>query len=135
MAPYRYQEIEHTADLALRVWGEDFLSLLQNAAEGMYDLMGVTVNADSMTRANFIIPADTLEATLVDFLGELLFVAENQGVRCTGFDFEKHQEEILVNANAEKIEDTQRLIKAVTFHNLEVVDSDAGLETIITFDV
>jgi len=135
MTPYRYQEIKHTADLALRVWGEDFLALLQNAAEGMYDLMGITVNADSMTQVSFIIPADTLEATLVDFLGELLFIAEYQGKRCSGFAFEKQQEEILVNANAEKIEDIQRLIKAVTFHNLEVVDSDAGLETIITFDV
>ena len=33
--PGRFEEIEHTADIAIRVWGSDLAELFANAAYGM----------------------------------------------------------------------------------------------------
>lgn len=38
-----YKEVEHTADIALQVWAEDFYTLLRKAAEGLYALMGLNL--------------------------------------------------------------------------------------------
>jgi len=35
----KYEVIEHTADVGLKVWGKNFVELLKNAACGMYHLV------------------------------------------------------------------------------------------------
>ncbi|MDY6868478.1 MAG: archease, partial [Chloroflexota bacterium] len=79
MSHYGYQEIDHTADLALKVWGEDFNTLLQQAALGVYDLMGIVVDEDVQIHYNFSIEKAEDETQLVDFLNELVYLAEDKG--------------------------------------------------------
>ena len=40
-----HREVEHTADLELEVWAPDMPALIEEAARGMYGLMGVVVSA------------------------------------------------------------------------------------------
>ena len=67
-----YEEVEHTADIALRVWGEDYQDLLRQAADGLYALMGIVPRLNSHVDQRFVIPEWTPETILVDFLTELL---------------------------------------------------------------
>ncbi|RMF50007.1 MAG: archease, partial [Anaerolineae bacterium] len=41
-----YREIEHTADWALEIWAPDMAALLQQAARGMYALLGIHLAPD-----------------------------------------------------------------------------------------
>lgn len=135
MVPNGYEEIDHTADLALKVWGNDFFDLLENAAKGMYELMGIREKPGSNTGNLFKIENDQKESILVDFLSECLFLAEMEHLRFSSFLFKESEREISVEAEGSRIKAIDRNIKAVTFHNLEIKKNSRGFETTITFDV
>lgn len=130
-----YEELEHTADIALRAWGEDFFVLLRQSAKGMYELMGVDVELGDPKKITFKIGENSREIQLVDFLNEILYLVEDENAKYEKFSFNKVEDGILVQASGYGVRSLQRNIKAVTFHNLAVVETDSGLEVSITFDV
>jgi SHS2 domain-containing protein len=135
MFHHGYQEIDHTADLALKVWGEDFKTLMRQAALGMYDLMSVEVDEGTQIQYDFSLDNDTDETVLVDFLNELLYLAEDQHFFFPEFDFNEESNEWTVRCRGKRIKSIKRYIKAVTFHNLEINQMKQGLKTTLTFDV
>ena len=130
-----YEEVEHIADLAIRVWGGDFHAILEASAQGMYDLMGILLDQANPVDSSFNIFVETREIILVDFLSEILFLCENQKTAFNSFEFINAGEVFRVNASGSKVEKIERNIKAVTFHDLNIIRTTKGLETIITFDV
>jgi SHS2 domain-containing protein len=135
MASHGYQEVDHTADIALRVWGEDFQALLRQAANGLYHLMGVVPFAEIPVAASYVLQQDSLETILVDFLSELLFLAEEKDQLFDTFSFDEQDDELTVRMAGQKILSQERFVKAVTFHDLDVRQTDLGFEATITFDV
>ena len=135
MASHGYQEVDHTADIALRVWGEDFWALLKQAAKGLYHLMGVVPCAKAPVVEYFVLQQDSLETILVDFLSELLFLAEEKDQTFDTFSFNEHNNELSVRMAGQMIHSQERYVKAVTFHNLDIYQTDCGFEVTITFDV
>ena len=72
-----FEEIEHTADCSLRIYGSDLHELMLNAARGMTRLMvldGEAIGADVERR--FDLEAMDAESLLVEWLSELVFLAE-----------------------------------------------------------
>ncbi|HOE70253.1 MAG TPA: archease [Brevefilum sp.] len=130
-----YKEVEHTADIALQVWAEDFYTLLIQAAKGLYALMGVEPTVAPSRQRLFTLPQGNKETILVDFLTELLFLAEEDGLFLSVFCFDDGQNVISVRSTGQKILTWSREIKAVTFHNLNVETTDQGFSATITFDV
>ena len=130
-----YEEIDHTADLALRVWGEDFYALLIQSAKGMYELMNLEYDPNSEGRFQFLIKLSECENMLVDFLSELLFVSEDKQKSLADFSFEKSGDRVNITAKSYAIQKLRKNIKAVTFHDLEIKWTEKGQETVITFDV
>jgi len=65
-----FEEVEHTADLAIRVWAADFYALLIHAALGMYDLMGAQYNPNIPILQTFELTNASQAEVLVDFLNE-----------------------------------------------------------------
>ena len=130
-----YEELDHTADIALRVWGEDFFALLRQSARGMYDLMGVKGDWKVRKKVEFIIEESNREIQLVDFLNEVLYLIEDDGTIVETFTFSSDERGLRVHGSGYEAKSIQRNIKAVTFHNLVVEETDFRLETRITFDV
>jgi len=130
-----YEEVEHTADIALRVWGEEFFELLRQSARGMYDLMGIMRNQALQTEVNFEIGQGSVEMQLVDFLNELLFLVEDSARCFNDFTFHNTIDGFNVHARGNKIDSYQRSIKAVTFNDLDITETKTGFEATITFDV
>lgn len=135
MPSHGYQEVDHTADIAIRVWAEDFQTLLGQAAYGLYDLMGVVPHADTSVAGYFVLQQDSLETILVDFLSELLFLTEEKGQLFDAFSFDEQGDELTVRMAGQEILSQERYVKAVTFHNLDVRQTKCGYEVTITFDV
>ncbi len=130
-----YAEVDHTADLAINVWGEDFLSILIHSAQGMYALIGVRCDMDSPTTITFSIEDADQETILVDFLSELLYLCEDRRLAFDIFTFNFQIGRIIVSASGHNVIAVHRDIKAVTFNDLVINRTDSGLETMITFDV
>ena len=133
--PY-FEEIEHTADQALRVRGIDFKELLHNAALGMLQLTGAIPRSGPSQDRKIEVQAPDREGLLVTWLEELLFSMETRGVTYTKFELHITSDTHLVA----KVQETPiaaitRYIKAVTYHDLEIEKTEDGLETTVVFDV
>ena len=75
-----FEEMEHTADWELRVWAADLIHLLDQAARGMYALSQLELAAGPRVARSFEIPFVDAESLLVDFLSEILFFGEGEGL-------------------------------------------------------
>ena len=132
---YGYHEIEHTADWALNVWAPDIKSLLVVAAKGMYALSGIVTesNGDMVDVISLEYLDD--ESLVVDFLSELLYIGEIKNLAAVDYSPRLSPTTLSVKLSLEKIIKQQKEITAVTFHNLEIIRTDKGIETTIIFDV
>ncbi|HET91803.1 MAG TPA: archease [Chloroflexi bacterium] len=132
----RFQEIEHTADIAIRVWGRDLAELFANAAYGMAcqlaDPAAVTLSVEHEVE----LEAYDLETLLVTWLGELLYLGERDGMVFPACQvLEITATTVRAVAQGGPVEEYHGHVKAVTFSNLNVECTDAGCETMIVFDV
>ena len=136
----RYEEIEHTADVRLKVYGADEKELFANAAFALFDTLVDLSGVGGGIREEVEAEGGDIEETLVGFLGELLYrfdvgrkvyrgfevieLAETRvRAACTGEDFDPGRHE-------QKME-----IKAVTFHDVRIERGESGLSVAITCDV
>jgi SHS2 domain-containing protein len=127
--------VEHTADWGLEVWAPDLPGLMEEAARGMFELMGVVVSEESRCHRQLEIGADDREQLLVSFLEELLFIAEAENLAFDGFLLKLVDTNLLARLEGGFIVSRTKEIKAVTYHNLEISESKRGLKTKIVFDV
>ena len=131
-----YQEIEHTADIAIRVWGRDLAGLFANAAYGMACQLADPAEVERTVERSVELDAYDAETLLVTWLGELLYLGERDGCVFTDFDvLEVTPTRLRALAWGGPVRERQRHIKAVTFSDLEIVHTGEGYETTIVFDV
>jgi SHS2 domain-containing protein len=130
-----YREVEHAADWGLEVWAADLPGLMEEAARGMFELMGVKVSEESRCHRQLEIGADDREQLLVSFLEELLFIADSEQLAFDGFLFNLVNTNLLARLEGGFIVSRSKEIKAVTYHNLKIEKSRRGLKTTIVFDV
>ena len=130
-----HRELEHTADWALEVWAPDLAALLAESARGMYGLMGVVLAEGERQRRRLELAAADRESLLVDFLAELLYLAESEGLAFDSLELEAADGRLAARLEGAPIQAHTKDIKAVTYHRLEVRDTERGLLTRIVFDV
>ncbi len=129
--------VEHTADWALHVTGRDLPQLFRRAAEGMARLLAgaEAVIAPEETRAIMLESYDT-ESLLVDWLGELAYWAERDMLVFPYIELGEvtatHLDGVVHGGRPPEM---QKHIKAVTYHDLAIRPTEAGLEVTIVFDV
>lgn len=131
-----YEELEHTADWALRVRGGDLAELLQNAAGGMLQLAGARPGVGPGKRITFSVEAPDSESLLVKWLEELLFNMETRWVTYSDIKVRLLQDGSLEASAIElPLATIEKEIKAVTFHNLKITSHPDGLKANVVFDV
>jgi SHS2 domain-containing protein len=127
--------VEHTADWGLEVWAPDLPELMEEAARGLFELMGVVVSEESRCHRQLEIGADDREQLLVSFLEELLFIAESEDLAFDGFLLNLVGTNLLARLEGGFIVSRTKEVKAVTYHKLEISETKRGLKTSIIFDV
>jgi SHS2 domain-containing protein len=138
VAPGRYELVDHTGDLAIRVLAPSFDALLATAALALFELL-LDDRAAVLPRTTIEIPIDrarSQEERVKGLLSELLFrfdverfvvadvTIDAEHARCVGetFDPARHAK--------------TRSIKAVTYHGLLVkTASDGSFSAQIVFDI
>ena len=132
-----FEEIEHTADWALRVRGRDLRELLINAAQGMVSLIVAAPAAlPSDVEQELELEAIDAESLLVDWLSELAYWAEVEMLIFHRFELHNVTPTSLrATIRGGHAPNLNKHIKAVTYHNLEIVETKDGLEATVVFDV
>jgi SHS2 domain-containing protein len=130
-----FSEIEHTADWELEVWAPDMATLLAQAAKGMYVLSETRLQPGPRVDRSLVFSIFDLETLLVDFLSELLYLGEDEGLAFDTYELDLDGERLRAQISGAPIASQAKEIKAVTYHNLEIREGDRGLEVRIVFDV
>lgn len=131
------QIIDHTADWALRVRGRDLPELFRHAALGMARLLAGDLSAVPLDEARSMsFEAYDAEGLLVEWLGELAYWAERDGLVFPVVEFEELRATALRGVvRGGRVPELQKHIKAVTYHDLAIRPHGSGLEVTIVFDV
>jgi len=132
-----FEEIEHTADRVLRIYGSNLEELLLNAARGMNSLMVTKHVPCSEHREKFVeLDAMDTESLLVDWLSELAYWAEIEMLIFHEFRIESVSPTHLgARIYGSRVTQLENHIKAVTYHNLDIVQTEKGLIATVVFDV
>jgi len=109
--------------------------LLKQAALGMYSLAKVKLAQKPIVRKEIRLPFNDKESLIVDFLMELLFITEDEGIGIDSFEIFEEGDQWLFILEGRPISAIAKEIKAVTYHGIRVNEVESGLEVNIVFDV
>lgn len=136
----RFEVIEHTADTGIRAFGKDLKEAFENAAYGMFSLVADLSKVQEKESRDVAVEAEDLEELLVEWLNELLYLLEVDGLIFKSFKIDEIDDHRLkARVYGEPVDpDKHDLgidIKAVTYHMLKVARTDNVWETQVIFDV
>jgi SHS2 domain-containing protein len=131
-----FEEVEHTADWAYRVWGQNLAELFIQAANGLYAIASVQLATDSPISRNIQLHGVDHESLLVAWLNELLYLHESEGLGFNQFEIlHLDRQNLQAKVSGATVKNWNKLIKAVTYNNLAIQTTEKGLEATLVLDV
>ena len=136
----RYEFINHTADLGIRVSGLSLEELFENAAWAMFDLIVDLDTVEVRDEATIAIRGGEREELLADWLRDLLYRYNGHEYLLKEFKIENMSPRGLkAKIRGEKLDmsrhSLKREIKAVTYHDLEIRKLNREWQAQIIFDI
>ena len=137
----RYEPLEHTAEAGIIARGADLAEAFANTAEGMYSLVVELDDVEERESREVSLESENLEALLVDWLMELVFLTETDGLVFRRFEIEELSEHRLRGRvsgerfNPERHRSHNVMVKAVTRHLLEIGPDNGGFRVQVLFDI
>jgi SHS2 domain-containing protein len=132
----RFEEIPHTADWSFRAFGGDLNELFENAASAIFTLEGAKGSEGTEIARVVKVNGIDHESLLVNWLSELLYLQESHREVYHQFHIEAltptHLRAHVLGTPSQRID---KVIKAVTYHNLKIEQSSNGWEAVVVVDV
>ena len=133
-----YEILEHTADVGIRSWGPTLPAVFEQAAWGLAEILGARGGVAIEYAATIEVSAADREALLVAFLNELILLHETEeaafiDVGFTRFADTELKAEVCWGFLGEEAESTG--VKAATYHQLSISETDGGYEARVYLDV
>lgn len=129
--------VDHTSEVGLQVQAGSFGELLAEAGRGLARLMLREVPTAAEGEAREIeVSSHDREALLVDWLNEILFVAETGLWVPLEYEvLEVSDNRIRARARGVTVEVSPSMVKAATFHGLQVLETADGFAAEVILDV
>ncbi len=135
-----FEEIEHTADYALRVWGQDLRDLIESAGRGLLYLLLGEQKPAATSWVEYEVEAPDAAALVLRCLRELLYRVDEGEVPVALEVTQADEEPPTANCRLGLVPLAQgksylhRELKAVTYHDLIIKREATGLSLTLTFD-
>lgn len=140
-----YEFIDHTADVAVDLRGEDREALFSEALRAFTDTVTELGRVDRDETHDLEVEAEGLEELMVEWLGELVYRfdvdgllfsrVENLAIEETGDASLRLTGRALGEAYDEERHPLKVEIKGVTYHELEVAPANGGWRGRVIFDI
>ncbi len=135
----RFEEIPHTADWSFRAFGRDLRELFENSAFAVFFMEGATPPESGRTpeqKRTVTVSGIDYESLLVNWLSELLYLQESNRETYHRFDIQE------LSSTSLKAEvygtpgiHIDKQVKAVTYHNLNIEQTQEGWQATVVVDV
>ena len=135
-----YTILDHVADLGVEIHAQSLEDLFVGAARALFDLLGTLESTRGSIVETIDIESQDLVELLHDWLSDLLFRSAARGrvfseFRVCSLDSSHLRAEAVGEVFDPDRHSIEREIKAVTFHNLEIVEQDREWRATVIFDV
>jgi SHS2 domain-containing protein len=136
----RYTILDHTADIGLTIYGDDLKSLFEHAGEGFFHLITDLKKVEPRIERRVELGGETLDRLLVDWLGELLYLFEVDRLLFREFWVESVGAQGLKavvkgEPFQEGVHVVKSMVKAVTYHQIQVKKRAGGWKARVIFDL
>ena len=136
----KFHFINPTGDVGVVVYGSSLKELFQHAAESFFHILTDPENIQEIESRNISLQANGIEELLVTWLNEFIYLFDTQGLLFRRFEIDQINSKHLNAAVwGEKYEEGRHLIKgvikAVTYHQLQIQQKGGIWETQIIFDL
>ena len=82
----KYEQTDHTADIGLKIFGNSLPDLFANAGYALSDTLTDTSKVIPATKKAFRLQRDSREELLVEWMGDLLYTFETEGLIFSRFN-------------------------------------------------
>jgi SHS2 domain-containing protein len=138
-----YRFLEHTADMGVEIEANSFESLLSEGLLALTDTLTEVERVNLELELPFELVAPSREDLLVEWLSELVYLFETKSVLLRQTDLEVEAEgsgwRLRGTVRGERYDPDRhrikRLVKAITYHQLEVRSSTTGWSARVIFDI
>lgn len=137
----RYEPLEHTAEAGVIARGSTLAEAFAAAAEGMYALILELEDVEERESREVVLARESTEGLLVDWLLELVFLTETEGLVFRRFEVQELSGTHLRGRAWGERFDPERhrshnvMVKAVTRHLLEIGRENGCYRVQVLFDI
>lgn len=132
-----FREVDHTADLELEVWAGSLPALFEEAARGLNQLLEIRweEGRQDLQAEQIAVEASDPEGLLVSFLGELLYLLEQDRLAGKDFQIKLSDSRLEAEVRCGLVRSYSREIKAVTYHRLNIRFREGLYSVNVVFDI
>jgi SHS2 domain-containing protein len=140
VAAVSYEAIDHTADFGIRVFGDNPIDLFQNSAMALMDQVVETANHPPQKEIRLSIKGNDWPDLMVNWLREILYLWSGKALLTRSVQIQSITEKSLSSRVGVDLFSPQRHtliseIKAVTYHQIQVLDRGGLWEATVIFDI
>lgn len=131
-----FEEIEHTADLSLKVWAPSIEELFKNAVNGLNQISKVIIvpGEDAIRKELNFVGIDS-EDLLVSLLSEINYLLQTDHLSTEINKILFQPGKLTAEVILKRTTGYEKEVKAVTYHNLKIIQNDNSFSTVIVFDI
>ena len=135
-----FRLLEHTADMGIAAEGETLGELFIQATLGLRRIVSASDDIRQETELRVELQAQDLEELLVNWLGELVFLLESRQFLPASCTFDRiSKQQLSARIRGETVDPARhpldREVKAVTYHQIRVEQTDDGWRAQVYVDL
>jgi len=134
-----FEILDHTADVGIIAYGNDMKQAFTNTAKGLFSLITELDNIEEVLHRDIELVAPDQESLLVEWLNELIYLFDAEGVIFRRFDIvELDDTRLKARSYGERVDSSKHKlktgVKAATYHMLKVDKTD-GCKVQVLLDI
>ena len=134
-----FEIIDHTADVGIIAYGADMSQAFANAAKALFSLITELDDVGEVLHRDIELTATDEESLLVEWLNELIYQFDTEGIIFKRFDIiQLDNTQLKARSYGEKVDSSRHKlktgVKAATYHMLKV-DKGDGCKVQVLFDI
>jgi SHS2 domain-containing protein len=136
----RFELVDHTGDIGVRVFGESLPRLFEQAAQALTFILTDPETITPKETRNLQLEAKTDEELLITWLNELVYLFDTQGILFKTYkvlSVHDHRLEALVQGEIydERRHPIKTTVKAATYHQLKIENRQGVWTAQVIFDL
>lgn len=134
-----FEILDHTADVGIIAYGADLRQAFANAAKGLFSLITSPGDVDEALHRDIELDASDAEGLLVDWLNELVYYFDAEGILFKRFEIiELNDTHLKARGYGEKADSAKHElktgVKGATYHMLKI-EKNNGYRVQVLFDI